>query len=40
MWVPGSIPMTIAILVIVYRWLQPNRARAKSGAHPLPGTTD
>jgi putative membrane protein len=40
MWVPGSIPMTIAILFIVYRWLQPNRARAKSSAHPLPGTTD
>ena len=25
MWVPGSIPLTIAILFIVYRWLQPKR---------------
>lgn len=40
MWVPGSIPMTIAILFIVYRWLQPNRPRVKSSTDPLPGTTN
>ena len=36
MWVPGSIPLAIAILFIVYRWLQPERARAPSavGARP------
>jgi putative membrane protein len=27
MWVPGSIPFTIAIIAIVYRWLEPERAR-------------
>jgi putative membrane protein len=27
MWVPGSIPFTIAILYVVYRWLEPNRSR-------------
>jgi putative membrane protein len=40
MWVPGSIPMTIAILFIVYRWLQPDRSRSGSSGHPLPGTPD
>ena len=27
MWVPGSIPLAIAILFVVYRWLQPKRLR-------------
>ncbi len=27
MWVPGSVPFTIAILVIAYRWLAPKRPR-------------
>ena len=27
MWVPGSIPFTIAIISIIYRWLDPERAR-------------
>ena len=27
MWVPGSIPFTIAILFVVYRWLEPKRSR-------------
>ena len=27
MWVPGSIPFTIAIIFIIYRWLEPERAR-------------
>ena len=26
MWVPGSIPLTIAMLFVVYRWLQPKRS--------------
>jgi hypothetical protein len=26
MWVPGSIPFTIAIIFIIYRWLEPERA--------------
>jgi putative membrane protein len=38
MWVPGSIPFTIAILFVAYRWLEPKRARrAPDGTHPLPG---
>jgi len=37
MWVPGSIPFTIAILFVVYRWLQPKRPREPSGARPLAG---
>ncbi|MDX6635324.1 MAG: putative rane protein [Solirubrobacterales bacterium] len=28
MWVPGSIPLTIAILAMVGRWLEPQRAEA------------
>jgi cytochrome c oxidase assembly factor CtaG len=32
MWVPGSIPFTIAILFIAYRWLQPKRPRAVAGS--------
>jgi cytochrome c oxidase assembly factor CtaG len=27
MWVPGSVPFTIAFVVIVYRWLEPKRSR-------------
>jgi putative membrane protein len=27
MWVPGSIPFTIAIIFVVYRWLEPKRSR-------------
>ena len=27
MWVPGSIPFTIAIIFIIYRWLEPERVR-------------
>lgn len=27
MWVPGSIPFTIAIMFVVYRWLEPKRSR-------------
>jgi cytochrome c oxidase assembly factor CtaG len=37
MWVPGSIPFTIAILFVVYRWLQPKRPREPSAAQPLAG---
>jgi putative membrane protein len=37
MWVPGSIPLTIALLFIVYRWLQP-KPREPSRARPLPGS--
>jgi putative membrane protein len=40
MWVPGSIPLTIGILFIVYRWLQPNRVGKAPGRNPLPGTPD
>jgi putative membrane protein len=37
MWVPGSIPLAIAILFVVYRWLQPKRAGAPfTGGRPLP----
>jgi cytochrome c oxidase assembly factor CtaG len=32
MWVPGSIPFTIAILFIAYRWLQPKRPRPLAGS--------
>jgi cytochrome c oxidase assembly factor CtaG len=34
MWVPGSIPLTIGILFIMYRWLQPNRGG--QGPRPQP----
>jgi len=41
MWVPGSIPLAIAIMFGVYRWLQPQRsAEPSSSGHPLPGTPD
>jgi len=40
MWVPGSIPLTIGILFIMYRWLQPNRVGKDPGRNPLPGTPD
>jgi cytochrome c oxidase assembly factor CtaG len=41
MWVPGSIPLAIAVLVVVYRWLQPKRETLPSGgASPLPGISD
>jgi putative membrane protein len=46
MWVPGSIPLTIAMLFIVYRWLQPKRSREPSPGEPsssgrlLPGIPD
>jgi putative membrane protein len=35
MWVPGSIPFTIALLAIAYRWLEPRRSGRP--APPLPG---
>ena len=38
MWVLGSIPFTIAILSIVYRWLEPKRSGQSSPAvRPLAG---
>src|SRR5262249_22695045 len=37
MWVPGSIPFTIAMLAIVYRWLEPRRTGRP--APQLPGET-
>ncbi len=40
MWVPGSIPLTIGILFIMYRWLQPNRVGKAPGRNPLPRTPD
>lgn len=40
MWVPGSIPLAIGILVIVYRWLQPNRSERPSSGYPLAGAHD
>jgi cytochrome c oxidase assembly factor CtaG len=38
MWVPGSIPFTIALIVIVYRWLEPKRPRRTGVARPLTGS--
>jgi putative membrane protein len=32
MWVPGSIPFTIAIMFVVYRWLQPKQPRPLTGS--------
>lgn len=32
MWVPGSIPFTIAIVVIAYRWLEPRESERRPGA--------
>ena len=37
MWVPGSIPFTIAILFIAYRWLEPARPSGTSSTHPIAG---
>ncbi len=37
MWVPGSIPFTIAIVFIVYRWLQPKRPRQTA---PIPWSSE
>jgi cytochrome c oxidase assembly factor CtaG len=36
MWVLGSIPFTIAILSVVYRWLEPKRSgRSSPASRPL-----
>jgi len=32
MWVPGSIPFTIAILFVAYRWLQPKHSQPLAGS--------
>jgi cytochrome c oxidase assembly factor CtaG len=40
MWVPGSIPLAIGILFIVYRWLQPDRSDRASSGYPLAGAHD
>jgi putative membrane protein len=41
MWVPGSIPLAIAILFVVYRWLQPKRSGEPfSAGRPLPEGPD
>ena len=37
MWVPGSIPFTIAILFVVYRWLEPKRSSRPHGTPPITG---
>lgn len=38
MWVPGSIPFTIAILFVAYRWLEPKRPRRPApDTQPLAG---
>ncbi len=38
MWVPGSIPFTIAILFVAYRWLEPKRPRRSAhDTQPLAG---
>jgi putative membrane protein len=34
MWVPGSIPFALAIVVIAYRWLEPGDPRRGSRPHP------
>jgi cytochrome c oxidase assembly factor CtaG len=36
MWVPGSVPFTVALVVIAYQWLEPKRGRPE--ADPLPGS--
>jgi putative membrane protein len=38
MWVPGSIPFTVVLLLIAYRWLEPKRPRHPEGVHALPGS--
>jgi cytochrome c oxidase assembly factor CtaG len=40
MWVPGSIPMVIGIVFIIYRWLQPDRVDRSHSRAPIPGTPD
>jgi len=40
MWVPGSIPLVIGILFIVYRWLQPRSPTRASSGYPLAETHD
>ena len=37
MWVPGSIPFTIAILFIAYRWLEPGSPNRAPSTHPIAG---
>jgi putative membrane protein len=38
MWVPGSIPFTIAIVFVAYRWLEPKRTRRPAhDTRPLTG---
>src|SRR5512133_4189641 len=32
LWVPGSIPFTIAIIFVAYRWLQPKQPRPLAGS--------
>lgn len=39
MWVPGSIPMAIALLCVVYRWLQPKQAPS-APRRPAAGVSD
>ena len=39
MWVPGSIPLAIAVLVVVYRWLSP-RPRGEPAPRRLAATPD
>ena len=42
MWVPGSIPFTIAIMFIVYRWLEPEPCARPGSTAPAhsPETRD
>jgi putative membrane protein len=35
MWVPGSVAYMVAIVVIAYRWLEPERPAARSRPKPL-----
>jgi cytochrome c oxidase assembly factor CtaG len=35
MWVPGSIAYTVALVVIAYRWLEPEASRPRMGARSL-----
>lgn len=37
MWVPGSIPFTIAILFVAYRWLEPRSSSRPPRTHPIAG---
>jgi putative membrane protein len=38
MWVPGSIPFTVALLATAYRWLEPKRPRPPGRARALTGS--